>query len=248
MRKLKQLSIFLFAIIFLAGCKSSEKINYSNEQEIFLNALKLFNEKKYDEAYSLLDIIALQYPASQYADDAQYYTAEINYAKDEYIIAAFQYNKLLRNYSASEYSKLAMYKVGLCYYQLSPPYDRDQDYTQKGISSFQEFLTLYPDDSLSLDANQKIQELRNKLAHSQYFTGEIYLKLSSPISALIYFDEVINNYPDTEYFERAFLAKIQTLYEIKHYEELKSLIPVYKNLFPKSGSIAQIDVIYNEIR
>lgn len=245
---MKQLSIFLFAIIFLAGCKSSEKINYSNDQEIFLNALKLFNEKKYDEAYSLLDIIALQFPASQYADDAQYYTAEINYAKGEYIIAAFQYNKLLRNYSASDYSKLAMYKVGLCYYQLSPPYDRDQDYTQKAISSFQEFLTLYPDDSLSLDANQKIQELRNKLAHRQYFTGEIYLKLSSPKSALIYFDEVINNYPDTEYFERAFLAKIQTLYEIKHYEELKSLIPVYKNLFPKSESIAQIDVIYNEIR
>ena len=245
---MRKLSILLLSIVFLAGCKSTDKIDYSNDQEIFLNAVKLFNEKKYDDAYSLLDIIALQFPASQYADDAQYYTAEINYAKEEFIIAAFQYNKLLRNYAASDYAKSAMYKVGLCYYQLSPPYDRDQDYTNKAISSFQEFLTLYPQDSLSLDANKKIQELRTKLAHRQYFTGQIYLKLSSPLSALIYFDEVINNFPDTEYFEKAFFDKIQTLYDIKHYEELKSLIPVYKNLFPNSASIAKIDVIYNEIR
>jgi outer membrane protein assembly factor BamD len=245
---LKKSIILLLGIIFFVGCKSTDKIDYSNDQEIFLNAVKLFNEKKYDAAYSLLDVIALQYPASQYADDAQYYTAEINYAKEEYIIAAFQYNKLLRNYSASDYSKASMYKIGLCYYQLSPPYDRDQDYTQKGIHSFQEFLSLYPEDTLSIDANKKIQELRNKLAHRLYFTGQIYLKISSPLSALIYFDDVINNYNDTDYFEPAFLLKIQTLYDIKHFEQLKSLIPVYKNLFPQSPSIAKIDIIYNEIR
>ncbi|HOV93172.1 MAG TPA: outer membrane protein assembly factor BamD [Candidatus Kapabacteria bacterium] len=245
---MRRYSILLLALLLVAGCKSADKVNYSSDQEIFLNALKLFKEKKYDDAYSLLDVIALQYPASQYADDAQYYTAEINYAKEEYIIAAFQYNKLLRNYSASDYSKISMYKVGLCYYQLSPPYDRDQDYTQKAINSFQEFLTLYPDDSLATDANKKIQELRNKLAHRQYFTGQIYLRLSSPLSALIYFDEVINNYPDTEYFEKAFFNKIQTLYNIKHYEELKSLIPVFKNLFPNSPDIAKVDEISNNIR
>ena len=245
---MRKLTILLLSIVFLAGCKSTGKIDYSNDQEIFLNAVKLFNEKKYDDAYSLLDIIALQFPASQYADDAQYYTAEINFAKEEYIIAAFQYNKLLRNYAASDYAKSAMFKVGLCYYELSPPYDRDQDYTNKAVNSFKEFLTLYPQDSLSLDANKKIQELRNKLAHRQYFTGQIYLKLSSPLSALIYFDEVINNYPDTEYFENAFFDKIQTLYDIKHFEELKSLIPVYKNLLPNSKSIAKVEVIYNEIR
>ena len=63
MRKLRKLSILLLSIVFLAGCKSTDKIDYSNDQEIFLNAVKLFNEKKYDDAYSLLDIIALQYPA-----------------------------------------------------------------------------------------------------------------------------------------------------------------------------------------
>ena len=237
--------IISFAII---SCKSTDDAKYATDEEVYLNAMKYFKDKKYQLASETFDIISLQYPASKYADDSQYYLAEINFAEEKYVLAEFNYQKLIRNYPASDYSKTAAYKVALCNYFLSPPYDRDQQYTQSAIKAFQEFQMLYPSDSLSNEASKKIQELRNKLAYREFYTAEIYQKLDSPISSLLYYDEVIKNYPDTKYYEPAFFGKINTLYNIKRYEQIKSLIQIYKQTFPKSDNLAKINEIEAKIK
>lgn len=252
MNELKKILIIIAIIsssFYLFGCKSAtQKVDYSSDEEIFLNAKKLFEEKEYKESQSLLDLLSIQYPASKYADDAQYYLAEINFANEEYILAAFNYNRLLKNFSASEYAKSAMYKAALSYFELSPSYDRDQRYTREAIKAFRDFQMTYPNDSLSIEASNKIMQLREKLANREFFTAELYKKLDSPISSIIYYDEVINNYSDTKFFEPAFFGKIQTLFEIGKYEQIKSLIPIYKSTFPSGKFIANVLEIEKSIK
>ena len=240
------LSISLFSILFFS-CKSTTVRDYSNDEEVYLNALKLFNDKDYREAMQLFDVIILQYPASKYADDAQYYIAEINFIDEKYVLAGFNYQKLMRNYPASDYVKISFYKSALCNYYLSPSYDRDQKYTRDAIKSFQDFQMVYPGDSLSVEADNKIQELRNKLANREFFTAELYRKIDSPISSIIYYDEVIKNFPDTKFYEPSFYGKIETLYEIGKYEQLKSLIQLYKSKFPNSSNYYKVVEIEKQI-
>jgi len=231
------LSVVSFVIM---SCSSTQVQEYANDEEVYLNALKLFNDKDYREAMQLFDMILLQYPASKFADDAQFYISEINFIDEKYILAGFNYQKLIRNYPASDYVKIAFYKSALCNYLLSPTFDRDQRYTYEAIKSFQEFQMLYPGDSLSAEAEKKIMELRNKLANREFFTAELYRKIDSPISSIIYYDEVIKKYPDTKFYEPAFYGKIETLYEIGKYEQLKSLIQLYKSQFPNSSNFAKV--------
>jgi outer membrane protein assembly factor BamD len=233
--------VSVIILITLTACGATKTPESRTPDQIFQDGVKLFNDEDYLEAKFTLDLIRLQYPASQYADDAQYYLAEISYKKEEFILAAYNYNMLRRVYPGSPYSKECLYKTALSYFGLSPSYDRDQDYTKKAIESFQEFQYLYPDDSLSAESAKKIKELRNKLAHREYFTAELYKKLDSPRSSIIYYDAVINNFNDTEYYELAMAGKIELLIFMKKYDQVQSLINAYKTTFPNSPNNQKFD-------
>lgn len=234
-------SILLIAFAFsLFSCASTKKTEVQTAETIYDKAMEKFKKEDWEEATQLFDVIKLQYPASVYADDAQYYLAEINYKKGEYILAAFNYNMLRRLYPTSEFNKQSLYKAGMSYYQLSPDFDRDQEYTLKSINSFMDYQTVYHNDSLYQQAGKYIDELRNKLGKRAYTTAELYVKLEGYKSAIVYLDAVIDDYPDTKFFEPACLMKVDLLIKLKKYDEAQSFIDFYKRKFPEGPNIKTI--------
>lgn len=241
--------LVLISLSLFFSCKTVEKPETRTPGEVFKSALEAYKEEDYEESQKLFDLIKLQYPASQFADDAQFYIAEINFARKEYIMASYNYNRLRSTYPGSEYSKQSLYNAAMCYFELSPTYDRDQDYTKKAIQAFQDFQYLYPDDELYEKANERIADLRNKLAHKDFFTAGLYRKLDSPKSALIYYDLVIKNFDDTKYYEPAYYGKIETLILMKRYDQALGLIQLYKQSFAKGGEhINDVIQLENQIR
>lgn len=238
--KLKYFALLAIVIVFNA-CKSTDKFESRNPEEVFKRGLELFNDEKYLEARTLFETIRLQFSATEWADDAQFYLGEIAFKRREYVMSAFSFNQLRRSYPGSQYAKLALYKTGLSFYELSPKFDRDQDYSKKAIQAFQEFQYIYPGDSLYNIAGKNINELRTKLAQREFFTAELYRKLDSPNSALIYFNYVINNFNDTEFYEPSFLGKAEVLLQMERFDEAKGTIDNYKRLFPNGKFIKTIN-------
>lgn len=239
--------VSVIILITIVSCGSSKAPESRTADQIYQDGVKYFNDEDYLEAKATFDLIRIQYPASQYADDAQYYLAEISFKKGEFIMSAFNYNMLRRIYPGSPYSKVSLFKTALSYYNESPAYDRDQDYTKKAIESFQEFQYLYPEDSLYAESTKKIKELRNKLAHREFFTAELYKKLDSPRSSIIYYDAVINNFNDTDYYEQALAGKIETLFLMKKYDQIQSLVTAFKKNFPSSLNNQKFDEMLKTI-
>lgn len=233
---LRPTSIFsllaLCACLLVSACNSVYDATGKNVEDIFKQAVKEFNDEDMLEAQRLFDIIKLQYPASGYADDAQYYIAEINFKRKEFILAAFNYNFLRRSYPQSEHAKDALYKAALCYVELSPPFDREQKYTREAIASLSDFQKEYPKDSLSTVAGNLIKDMRNKLAEREYRVAEQYRVLYSPKASLVYYDAVIDEYADTKFAELSFVGKTEVLVELKRYDEAVSLCTLYSRFFP----------------
>jgi outer membrane protein assembly factor BamD len=233
--------IVIMAFVGLIACSSSKRAVPKTVDEIYKEATDEFKDEDYLDAQKLFDVIKLQYPASEYADDAQYYLAEINFSRKEFQLAAFNYNLLRRIYQRSDYSKSCLFKTALCYYNLSPTYDRDQDYTFKAIQSFTEFQSVYPNDSLYVAATNYILELREKLAYKEYFIGQIYQKMDYFKSALVYYNYAIDDYADTKVIEPSYFGKIEVLISMKRYEEAKTIIDLYKKNFPVSENRLQVE-------
>lgn len=225
--------LLVVATLTVTSCGSTEDVTQKSVDGIYAKALEEYKSGDLLEAQRLFDLIKLQYPASQYADDAQYYISEIYYKKKEFILASFNYNYLRRVFPNSEYAKTALYKVAQSYVELSPPFDRDQEYTRKAIIALAEFQVAFPNDSLSILATQQIGEMRDKLAMRDFDIAEQYRVLLSPKSALIYYDSVLESYPDTPTGELSYKNRIETLIELKRYEEALSAISLYAKLYPK---------------
>lgn len=243
---------FCFSAIFLiwvglGSCSSTKPSEIRSADDLFKLAKEKYEKEDYEDASKLFDLLKLQYPASQYADDAQFYIAEISFKRGEYIMAAFHYNWLRRSYPNSPYSKESLYKTALCYYNLSPPFDRDQEYTFKAIEAFQDFQNIYPSDSLYALAGNYIKELRNKLAYRNYFVASLYYKWLSYKSALVYIDFVLNDFSDSDYVEDAYWLKISIYKELKLLLDLKEILKDYRNKFPRGKYISQVDLLERQL-
>lgn len=223
------LALTMIVGLTLASCSSADTAARKRTvEEIFTEGMDAYNDSDFTEAASKFDVIKLQFPASQYADDAQYRIAEINYKRGEFVMAAYNYSVVRRSFPASEWAKPAAFKVGECYEKLMLPPDRDQDYTRKAIQAYTEFQQLYPTDSLALQAVTKIHELRNNLAERYLLIAEHYVKTNSKRAAIVYFDSLIDEFPDSDWYEDALVGKISMQYMLTMISECRATIAQYK--------------------
>jgi outer membrane protein assembly factor BamD len=190
--------------MLLVQCsKQTISLKESDPELQFEEAKKIFDKKNYYKAKMQFTVIVLNNPGHRIIEKAQFYLAESHYHLKEYIQAIAEYEKLIRSMPQSPFVDNARYKVGLCYYELSPGYALDQEYTHKAITQFQLFLEEYPASEVRPEVEKKLKEARAKLAKKEYKTGELYWKMGYYSSAVISFEAVMNEYYDTEYADDA---------------------------------------------
>src|SRR5690606_1490330 len=69
--------ILLSILTFLVSCGSSIDTRNMTAENLFEKGKEYLESEDYLESQKMFDLIKLQYPASQYADDAQFYLAEL---------------------------------------------------------------------------------------------------------------------------------------------------------------------------
>ena len=136
---------------------------------------------------------------------------------------------------ASPLVPLGQYKIGLCYYQLSPRPSLDQTYTVRAIDEFQTFIEYNPKHELVSDAEAKIAELNTRLAQKMFDTAELYMKMDYYKSASIYYSTVTEKYHDTQFAEPALLGLVKALVARNRYSEAKENIAKFLDKYPSSS-------------
>ncbi len=235
--------LFFIPVLFLLvfeGCSSGpDTANMTGENRLSY-AISLYNDEDYLEAINELQAILLQYPGSSISDDAQFYLAKTRFARKEYIMAAFEFSKLIKNMPASEFVPESQYMLADCYYELSPNYNLDQKYTKKAIQELQAFIDFFPTNEKVPDAEKKIDELNNKLAEKTYSIAGIYEKMDYTKAAIIYYDEVIESYHDTPYAPMAMYNKINVLVERNRNDDAISEIDKFIEKYPENRRVDEL--------
>ncbi len=246
--KLVATTLLLSCVLTLAGCGSSAPVEQLSAEKRFAVGMRLFNNGDYLDAIEDFKIVTLQFQGSSVADAAQYYLAECRYEREEYILAAYEYETLLRTMPTSSYAARARYKRAMCYYRLSPPAYLDQDYTRKAIDEFQAFIEYTPADSLVHDAEAKITELNSKLAKKDYDDGVQYMKMDYYRAAIVYFESVLEKYHDTPFAELAQLKKVEALDMRKKYSDAMTELEVFYRKYPNSQHKEEADKLLTQIK
>ena len=240
--------VLLSPLFLLAACgDSAQTLRTMTTEDRFRRGMEALEDEDYLEAQEAFNTIILQDPASDYADDAQFYLGETYFRDGDFKLAAFNYNRLRTSFPNSPFYKDAFFRSGEAYYYSSLSYDRDQRETKFAIDVFRAFGTYYAADSLATLARQRIGELQNKLAEKDYRTAELYRKMEEYRAALVYFEKVIENFPGTEFYQLATVGRIKALQELDRKNEALDVARKFIDENPGSQVLGQVRQLQQEL-
>lgn len=235
-------------LLFLAGagfmlssCSSTEELVVQGAGLTFHDGMQFFRDKDYVKARDQFDIVVKQYPASVYADSAQFYLAETYQEQEEYVSAAFEYENVYKNYPSSKLAPDARFMIAKCYAQQTPRVQLDQQGTSKAIEAFQTFIDYYPQSPSVPKAEQEILELRERLAEKYYEVAELYTTMGYYKAAIVYYDLVLEQYHDSDYADKAAIGKVKVLIKRRKDADAKAALEKFYNSFPNSGLKQEAD-------
>jgi len=224
---MRHIHTILFSLLVLGGCASKTNSSEINYDEIFQKGKTALEKKKYIKSQEFFNTVVIGASHTDLGDDALFYLGESYFLNKEYILASAEFNKLIRRMQFSPFVETARYRICESFLAESPKYYHDQDYTEKSLDKFQEFLDDYPTSEKNAEIQITINALRYKLAQKAYETGILYIKLHEFQSAIIAFSNVTDTYYDTEFNLKAHLNVIRCHLELRHVDEAREYYEKY---------------------
>ncbi len=195
----------LSGLIFLvSACKSNfEQVRTSGNPDLILKkAFEYYEKEEYLRAQTLFELILNNIVGRPEAEKANYYYSYTHYHLKQYLLAAYYFKNFSNTFLNSQYREEAAFMSAYSNYQLSPSFRLDQTNTQKAIEEFQLFVNLFPKSQRVAECNNLIDELRRKQEEKAFAEGELYFNLKQYQSAVISFDNLLRDYPESPDVER----------------------------------------------
>lgn len=248
--KLTKLSLILVtaAVLFSACGSGKNNIDTDDPQKAFDIAKRKYDKRDYVEAIDDFSFIKIRFPGTDISDKVQYYLASCYYYQKEYILAAYEFESFVKNFPLSPLMPDAKYMLANTYYGLSPKYSLDQQFTKEAINQYLSFIESYPQDKNVADAENKVKELRNKLAYKDFWTAELYMKTDNYKAASLYFQAVYDEYIDSDWADDAMIGHAEAYIGGRRYEDAKKVLDKFYKLFPNSNLKSKADRLSSRIK
>ncbi len=249
------LPMLLFAVVAAAGCGGSGRLRYDTPQEAFDKGKDYFERQKYDRAIQYFQGVFDFGRTHEWADDAQLFLARAYAANKDYILAANEYTRFSEIYRNDPRVPEAEYERALTFYARSPAYQLDQTDTRQAIQAFQLFMNRYPNSEHRDEAQARVDELRDKLAHKQFDVAQQYEQRRLFRAAAHSFEVVFDKYPDTRWADdallgamRAYIAYSDQSVETRRAERLQKALENYQRLliFRDSPLLKEAEALYEQ--
>ena len=215
------LTLIFDSLMGAFACASNSKYQGLDATGVFLLAQEEMADEDYGDAAESLDRLLLVYPNFEDGGEANFLLANAYFLDEQYITAASEYTRFLDRYPGHPRAPEAALGVCRAYSELSPISQRDQTFTDQALAVCRNVVADYPTLPVAQEAAQLSNEMRGKLARKIYENGDFYLRRGLNDSAIIYFEDVVNNYPESEFAPDALLGIIEAYQRIGYEDEVQ---------------------------
>lgn len=163
-----------------------------------------------DRAIIIYKQIIENSPFGEYADKALYRSAECYRRMRQYKEAMEAYERIVNDYPDSKLVPEAKYQLAYTKYEASLDPEYDQESTDEAIDEFKEISDSTAVPAIAKEAKKVFKELKNRKADSELKVAEFYERQKKYKSAIIYYGEIVRQFPNTDAAEYA-QEKINTL-------------------------------------
>jgi outer membrane protein assembly factor BamD len=258
-RKAIYFLLFTGLLIVTFGCNGYQKTLKSGNNDLKYNtAIDLYEAGNFTKALQFFDILRAIHRSTEKGELLTYYTANCYFQLKDYNIASYYYKQYTQLYPRGEHVQEAAFNSAYCNYLDSPRSSLDQTSTFAALKELQYYIDMYPNDSRVEEATRLMDDLRDKLEVKDYNIAKLYYRMESYQAAITSFENVLEEYPDTDYREDILFYITKAYFEyaensiytkkMKRYEET---VEAYNNLlylFPESKYLKDVEEINETAR
>lgn len=160
--------------------------------------------KSMERTAGMFEKIVKSGPYSEIAPQAQLRIGAAREKQKHYPEAAVAYERAADRYNdRPDFAADAMYRAGVAYQKQARTAEYDQSAAGHAVDRFTDFQTLYPNDARVTEAQKAIAALKTEQARGNFQTAKFYEKYNKPGGALVYYNEVLLQDPNSPYATEA---------------------------------------------
>ena len=217
-RPIRRAVFALAAAAALGGCALLRTPEPLTIDTAYTQGMEAFQAGRHRRAAELLTQFVTSTGADPRLKGALVALATSHFAMREYVSAASDYLRIVTEFPTDPEARDARFGMCRAYHELSPRPQLDPEYTTAAISYCESYASIYPGTPDARQAQEWVGEMRDKLAEKAYQTGFFYYRRGLYDASIVYFNDVLAQYPQSEWAPAA-LNQLMLAYGRMGYRE-----------------------------
>jgi outer membrane protein assembly factor BamD len=202
------------------------------------HAMATFRSGNFRKALTMLQRVTFELGAGQpELAQARYFLAECYFQTGDRIQSASEFRKVADEFPSTEYAPLALLRAGDSNLRLWRRAELDPTYGETALAIYQELVGRYPDSDAAARVRPHVVRLENQFAEKIYKNGMFYLRRKAFDSAIIYFKDVIANYPNARRAPDALLRLVDSYRAIRYTQEVQETCVHLRRFYPQATGL-----------
>lgn len=225
----------------LAACGGNSRPAVSpGPDALFTRGMELYQRGSHRRAAETLQQFVEQHAGDPRIPQALLTRGRAHVGAREHVLATADFMRVLTEFGSNPLARDA--RLALCetYVVLAPRPALDQEYTRAAISYCDSYATAYPATPEAEQARRHVVEMRTRLAQKVYENGLFYFRRRWNDAALVYFNQVANEYPETSLAPAALLRLYETYGRMRYEEEQAEVRARLLRDYPQSAEARQL--------
>jgi outer membrane protein assembly factor BamD len=212
--------------MILAGChrQSFDPRAFTSTDALFSASLREFQQRRWENAVRGFERLTTDLPARDpRLAMAYFHLGKAQQNMSEYLTSAQTFQRVSESFPDDTLADDALFEAGRSYQRLWRKPTLDAQHGESALNVLRTLLVVYPGSPLVPEAERDVARLEQWFATKDYETGYHYIKRRAYDSAIIYFKDVIENYPNTPKAREAYLRLLESYRAIRYNEDAREL-------------------------
>ena len=220
------------------GCRGFRPADFPNPVDLYRESVRRFEKGKTEDAIAGFEKLTLDLAARDtLLPRAHFYLGRAHAKRKEWLLAAQAYSGMAAQFPDDSLADDALLEAGNAYGKIWDDPELDPTYGQSAIAVYTSLLDAYPASPLRPAAESGIARIQARLAEKDYRNGEQYRRRRSPHSAILYYKQVLERFPDAPRAKDAYARMAEVYKSIGYDEDYKETCGAARTRFPADPGI-----------